>query len=974
MTSFTISNLFKISSSLSSLSSSTSSLLSENKSSSSSSSSNSNSSSTLSLSNLASSASSLSSLHLHSFGLSPCEPDSTVTASASLSSERFDRTHVSADSRSTSVEPITTSSLPSRELSSVLESETKGTKRRNSSKSKERPSNLTGERKPRDKSKRVAHESNPNSIKLDKDKGSANISERHSRTRYEQPKVERPLGKDFSKNIQRERISHKRLDQGEKFAKDSPTNTNFENIQSQKFEAQLKVRSDPSSPSSSQNILKYDDSFPNNSIASTPTSVNPSPLERNQSFTSSISSPSSHYHKSTERTFSSATTCSGATYQDISSSSSSVASALQTTRSSIVEAESSIELELDQTLSTPSPNPTRPHISFFSSSPDGQFNTIRLNRSLDSAAPTSKTSDINRIQINTKPQELGAQVESNIPQHSDSPSPVSFPLRRSIQKYPVYKEKTFERVAESDLYLNPSLLPLTSGHSSFLGKRSATLDSNLPQNPSLSNPDHNQSLNLSPTSTSSSSSLRPPPDRQQQLQLAENAPSTTNPCIFTLDKPLNPEQAPHPNPQTNLTRNLSLNTPSPPPVASLISQQSNLVQSPPQILSPQSSAPLPTTTPGVISRFHPKTQSLTAVKLVPSQKQAPIPPFSIATPTDQNTSSHHHRRSYSISQPVSRLAQDPISQPSAPQKIIEPITQPIQRSAIQSHPQSSLKVDSGLPESELGVKSAGNTKIFKSYSTRESKSARQRREEEENRFSKSFSTREHKGGSPRLLPPVVIKTRTSSVRSHSRASYIRSRNPSPPTSVLDREYVSPFSPTFQRRNSHVLHAPTEPIDQDQSAGKHSTFSPSRSIRSSRSFRSTRSHTVVSRGPSSSSRSPSRSASVRFLRKSFKKITNPLSNQSLISSSPDTNKSHPALDSTTIRITDHDLPANNLDNKPTSENTEQTDKDSTTKQTKDRLSSSEASSPSDLQKSRKLRTFQSQDNQDSDQLSETSSHR
>lgn len=627
--------------------------------------------------------------------------------------------------------------------------------------------------------------------------------------------------------------------------------------------------------------------------------------------------------------------------------------------------------------STTSPNPSRPHISFFSSSPDGQFNTIRLNRSLDSAAPNSKLRENSFVSgKTTKPQSCDSE---GIQQQSESRL-VNLPLKTSTQTHTGHSEKSSDRILESNLSLNPSLLPISIGIFSTSGPTTATLDSHTTQNPSLSNLDHHHTL--PPTSIPSSSSIRQRSDRP----LAEFQPTTenvsvpTNPCLFTLDKPLTPQQSQinvtQKTTQPTFTRNLSLTTPSPPPVASLISaQQSTLVQSPPQILSPQASAPLPTNTSACsISRFNPKTQSLIASKFVSNLKQTP-PPFSITSPPDVNPQ-HHHRRSYSISQPISSLVQESITQPLAVQPLAHQHSDPTNVQPIQKPiTQSSLKVESNLPQSELGVRT-GNTKIFKSYSTRESNFARLKREEEENRLSKSFSTKEYKGGSPRLLPPVVFKTRTSSVKSHSRASFIRSRRHSPPSSVVDRDYISPFSPTFQRRNSQILQAPTEPLEIDRETSKDSPFSPRRSVRSNRSFRSTRSHTVVSRGPSSSSRSPSRSASVRFLRKSFRKITNPLSNQSLISTASEPNKSHTTLDSTTIQVTDHDLPVTSLESgkQPTS-GSAQPKKDSATNGSKrEHHSSSEASSPSDLQKSRKLRTFQSQDNQDSDQLSESSSHR
>lgn len=444
--------------------------------------------------------------------------------------------------------------------------------------------------------------------------------------------------------------------------------------------------------------------------------------------------------------------------------------------------------------------------------------------------------------------------------------------------------------------------------------------------------------------------------------------------IFTLDKPLTPElvqrprtshRVPDPGP---FPRNFSLETPSPPPVSSILPKQSYSAVPTPRILSPQSSTPASSVgspPSAAISRFQPKTQSFTSSKLIPQVRHSTPPPFSITSPVDTGgappQSQHHHRRSYSISQPVSSLVQEPTSQPLAAQPLLQ---QPPEESPFHT----TLRVDRVFADLDVERSTGGGHKIFKSYSTRETKSARQKREDEQIRLNKSYSTKENKGssGSPRLLPPVVIKTRTSSVKSTSRSSFIRSRRQSPP-SVVDKDYISPFSPTFQRRNSHILQAPTEPIELGSNPNLESAFSPTRSVRSSRSLRA---HTVVRREHQSQSPSRSRSASVRFFRKSIKRLTSPWNQQSLISSPSEQGiLDQSSADNTTIEVSDHDLIQD------TSVSKTQDTKDKASKDGKDEKSTSAASSPSDLQKSSKLRTFQSQDQPESEaQSEESSSHR
>ena len=870
----------------------------------------------------------MSSLHLQSFGLSPTEPESitsgTTAASDKSKSEAID-SQVTSEAKESSSSSKGTKQSSERSTSWSARDAEEG-----AIKSKKRldlsvPSRLTGTNDiclPGSSDQKSTHSSTSRSSKDKTSKKSLKTLSKHKNS------DKRPSA-DSTGTVVRK---YKKTDNSSQF-----------------YTGQFQSSEDPlvSSP-------QTDDHYSENLPVSF--GADEYSLKRAPSIQSTTSSWSAQQNPSFEQSFSSATTYSSATNQDLSSrrSSASSTSTLKTTQSNPERPQSIAE----------SGNSDKPK-GFISSFPsfDSQYNSFKP-RGNKRAAPHPPSAVFHPSQFevsNSKGAESLASVSSSS----------SFPLKTSSYNT-TQSTRPAEKNFESNLSLNPSLLPLSSGSFSSNSQQSVTLDPNLPQSPPLSNPDH-QTLNLSPTSSSSASNkLRQERGQTSQPSLIQQ----TNPSLFTLDKPLIPEPAsiappPPPLPKTtasNLSRNLSLSSPSPPPAAPFL-PSAPPSQTPPQILSPQT-VPVSSASSSSISRFNPKTQSFTSSKFLPNISQTP-PPFSITAPPEPQNQ-HQHRRSYSISQPVSRENQDLTQSDPDTQPIQQPLHQP------QTSQSSSLQVTSSLPTAELTVKpTGGSTKIFKSYSTRETKSARQKREEEENRFTKSYSTKDYNrvGGSPRLLPPVVIKTRTSSVKSQSRSSFIRSRTQSPPVSVVDKDYISPFSPTFQRRNSHILQAPTEPIEFDSNRARDSTFSPSRSVRSSRSFRSPRSHTVVSRGPPS--RSPSRSSSVRFLRQSFKRFTNPLSNQSLISSSPEQSKPQ-ALD-TTIKVTDTDtLPINTLDKsapegvqapKPTDSKQEVTD----TKE-KQPSSSSEASSPSDLQKSRKLRTFQSQDNQDSDQLSGTSSHR
>ena len=500
---------------------------------------------------------------------------------------------------------------------------------------------------------------------------------------------------------------------------------------------------------------------------------------------------------------------------------------------------------------------------------------------------------------------------------------------------PVIKkpERRFSTVIDNEKCFTPNLFPLASGICSAVEVISATLDPKIIKTPTLSQPAYpsvkppSKPLHFNPLNKSS-----------YDHKYSTKSTKSDDPCLFTIDQQQESYQSGHASfPKPNIGTDFLCN-----PVDSIYQNPRNIQGNP---ISGSPNAPS--------SRGYPKAQpSSLRIKTNEETKNTQEPQlFSINCPergvSYPEREINQHRRSYSISQPtrviheaLDKQNSDQISRLSHESNQDQPIQRPIT--------QSCLKVD---PTS-----SPGNTKIFKSYSTRETKSARLRREDEQRHLYKSSSTKE---GSPRLLPPVVIKTRTSSVKARSKSAYVSSHRDSPTRSLLERDYVSSSSPNFQRRNSGaVLQAPLTPIELS-SPSRHRRNSTNRSIKSNR---STRSYSVVSRAPSAN-RSPSRSASVRFFRQSFNKIINPFSPKDQFNQS----NNLPLIDSTTIEVTDHDL--STADNNKT---TKRRGSIAPKKQSQERDTISERSSASDLQKSRKLRTFQSEDSRDSDHQSEKSS--
>ena len=328
-----------------------------------------------------------------------------------------------------------------------------------------------------------------------------------------------------------------------------------------------------------------------------------------------------------------------------------------------------------------------------------------------------------------------------------------------------------------------------------------------------------------------------------------------------------------------------------------------------------------------VSQFNPRTQSLT---------------------TDQTGHTNVNERPRLMSQSISQKSQDSSSFE------IQPIREPIAPST-----PSSLHVES---DSFSQIE----RRRLKSFSTREGRSTRQHYEDI-GKLRSSLRTRddEHSGGSPRLLPPVVI--RTYSTKSRGKPPVSRTEKSS---SILDQEYVSPFSPTFQRRKSCILEAPTEQIELSRST---ENDSPNRSIQSNMSLRSNRSYSVVRRGPRppSHSKSPNRSASVRFFRNSMKRLSNQASVQPLLSKSPDE-----TTQETKIEITNHDIISSEAEAVTTKrfpskivQNGGETGEDS-----KKSTPSADGSASTNVQKSKKHPASQSEDTCDSDQMSTQSSDR